>query len=509
MIAPGITIKQEPTEMAPTPPPLLAPAPTLLSLPKVQSPGGWPTKHAFNSQLSPIPTEFVSTEPHNTQLGSRNPFFNKQSKRSKSSGSEDESDSSRSNSPKIPRKWLQDAGNTTLRERLAGMKPQSKPKMKTNAYDEMVEASSKYDANFLNKFGLKDVKTEKKTTYYEYKGKDEPQQLPKKKKNISGSKSDKNESILRKVNEIIKSCVELKESKKITGEKLKQANLIIEKANEKQRKLLGLGEKVEVEEGEISGSEQDDNEVKRNLIDILAKNIEEDQKNKKLAQLIRKPSTDQFKERSPFKRMKRGRSPSSSKSTSRSKSWTRKRSFSRGRSPSRRHSPSPRRSFSRRSWSRGRSRSTSRGRRRSQSSDRFGRKRRTHYMVSRSRSRSRGRSQKKITWIAVSPCVIMDNLTLEEDSKRSIQVVQKDQYYFPDNAGFMVKITKWTGQDHVQGIHISEQIVSLDEKRDIDVVVENPYDNKQLKLEKMDKVACLSIFSTPIPRFSNSLSPQR
>lgn len=130
-------------------------------------------------------------------------------------------------------------------------------------------------------------------------------------------------------------------------------------------------------------------------------------------------------------------------------------------------------------------------------------------MVSRSRSRSRGRSQKKITWIAVSPCVIMDNLTLEEDSKRSIQVVQKDQYYFPDNAGFMVKITKWTGQDHVQGIHISEQIVSLDEKRDIDVVVENPYDNKQLKLEKMDKVACLSIFSTPIPRFSNSLSPQR
>ena len=84
------------------------------------------------------------------------------------------------------------------------MNPQSKPKMKTNAYDEMVEASSKYDANFLNKFGLKDVKTEKKTTYYEYKGKDEPQQLPKKKKNISGSKSDKNESILRKVNEIIK-----------------------------------------------------------------------------------------------------------------------------------------------------------------------------------------------------------------------------------------------------------------------------------------------------------------
>ena len=129
--------------------------------------------------------------------------------------------------------------------------------------------------------------------------------------------------------------------------------------------------------------------------------------------------------------------------------------------------------------------------------------------MSRSRSRSRGRAQKKITWIAVSPCVIMDNVNLQQDTKRELQVVQKDQYYFPDNAGFMVKITKWTGQDHVQGIHISPQTVTLDDNRDINVIVENPYDDRELKLEKMDKVACLSILSAPIPRFSNSLSPIR
>ena len=103
----------------------------------------------------------------------------------------------------------------------------------------------------------------------------------------------------------------------------------------------------------------------------------------------------------------------------------------------------------------------------------------------------------------------MDNLTLEEDTKRKITVVQKDQYYFPCNAGCMVKITKWTGQDHVGGIHVSQQTVTLEDKRDIDVVVENPYEDRQLKLEKLDKIACLSILSAPIPRFSNSLSPDR
>ena len=93
--------------------------------------------------------------------------------------------------------------------------------------------------------------------------------------------------------------------------------------------------------------------------------------------------------------------------------------------------------------------------------------------------------------------------------KHRLHVWQKDQYYFPGNAGIMVKITKWTGQDHVAGIHVSPQNVALEDKRDIDIVVENPYEDRTLKLEKMDKIACLSVLSCPIPRFSNSLSPDR
>ena len=52
-----------------------------------------------------------------------------------------------------------------------------------------------------------------------------------------------NESILSKVNEIIKSCVKLKEDKQISGDKLEKANLIIEKAKEKERKILQQLEK--------------------------------------------------------------------------------------------------------------------------------------------------------------------------------------------------------------------------------------------------------------------------
>lgn len=132
-------------------------------------------------------------------------------------------------------------------------------------------------------------------------------------------------------------------------------------------------------------------------------------------------------------------------------------------------------------------------------------------MVSRSRSRSRGRCsvQKKKTWIAVCPCIITDDVTLEENSKMKVTVVQKEQYFFRSNAEFMVKITKWTGQDHVSGVHVTPQTVTLTDKRDIDVCVENPYDDRVLKLEHNDKVACLSILSCPVPRFSNSLAPDR
>merc|ERR1712088_152469 len=45
-------------------------------------------------------------------------------------------------------------------------------------------------------------------------------------------------TLLEKVNEIIKSCVKLKEDKGISEEKLKKANKIIEKAEEKKKRLM-------------------------------------------------------------------------------------------------------------------------------------------------------------------------------------------------------------------------------------------------------------------------------
>ena len=142
----------------------------------------------------------------------------------------------------------------------------------------------------------------------------------------------------------------------------------------------------------------------------------------------------------------------------RSRSWSRGRSVSKTR---RYPSPSPRRvskSPSNNSRGRSRSRARSRSRRRSISGAR-GRAagRRSHYMVSRSRSRSRGRGvQKKKTWIAVSPCIISDNITVDEETKRTVTVMLKDQYFFRSNSEFMVKMTKWTGQDHVCLLYTSD-----------------------------------------------------
>ena len=53
----------------------------------------------------------------------------------------------------------------------------------------------------------------------------------------SGQKKKKM-SLLDKVNEIIKSCVKLKEEKKMTGPRLSKANAIIKKAKEKEKKLM-------------------------------------------------------------------------------------------------------------------------------------------------------------------------------------------------------------------------------------------------------------------------------
>ena len=109
----------------------------------------------------------------------------------------------------------------------------------------------------------------------------------------------------------------------------------------------------------------------------------------------------------------------------------------------------------------------------------------------------------------MSPCIILKSLTLARSTTSKVEVVPKDQFWFSSNAGLSVKMTKWTGRDYIGGVHISPQIVKLTDSRNILIDVENPYDEKVLKLEKNDKLACLSVMTTTIPRFSQSLSPDR
>merc|ERR1712013_511939 len=54
---------------------------------------------------------------------------------------------------------------------------------------------------------------------------------------VNDIKASQRNSLLKKVNAIIQSCVKLKEENKVTGSKLEKANQIIKKAEEKKSKL--------------------------------------------------------------------------------------------------------------------------------------------------------------------------------------------------------------------------------------------------------------------------------
>ena len=76
---------------------------------------------------------------------------------------------------------------------------------------------------------------------------------------VDDTKVRQKKSLLEKVNEIINSCVRLKDEKKITGSKLEKANKIIQKAEEKKLKLKH-------EEGnEIKDSSSDEEDKDKNL----------------------------------------------------------------------------------------------------------------------------------------------------------------------------------------------------------------------------------------------------
>merc|ERR1712227_208351 len=92
-------------------------------------------------------------------------------------------------------------------------------------------------------------------------------------------KNQQKQSLLEKVNEIVKSCVRLKDEKKISGSKLEKANKIIAKAQAKKLKLLKQGSQ---EVDECNNIDNQEIELKCNVteddvqIDVeTSKDIEE------------------------------------------------------------------------------------------------------------------------------------------------------------------------------------------------------------------------------------------
>jgi len=347
-------------------------------------------------------------------------------------------------------------------------------------------------------------------------------ETPNKKENISDNSKEikQNEekiSLLDKVNRIIKSCVMLKEERK-TNENITNNETKKIEHNEENKVLMvadlesGYDEAIinpsetlskvkdyKLEEGELKDSDQDDESeliglqtIQRTvtIIKKKTKNLKNQKKNLSVnANPIRSSSNSSCTtNHSSYKT----RSQTRDRTRTRSRSLSRSRSFFRGRqgrmslSYSRR-----RRSITRsRSWSRPKSYRYRRSR--SRSSPRY-----TEYR--RRPSRSPDRMRRKEQWVAVSPCSIQENVTLEKCSTMMVTVAPRGQFSFKDNIGSMVRMTKWTGRDYIGCIHIKPQIVTIDENLDLQIEVENPYPEKKLYLRKYDNISCLSILTSPIP----------
>ena len=153
-------------------------------------------------------------------------------------------------------------------------------------------------------------------------------------------------------------------------------------------------------------------------------------------------------------------------------------------------SPAPRRSWTRSPPPRWRSRS--------RSPPRHGRYR------SRSRSWSpyggRWPQYTRPMWIAVSPVSIENDVKLDKNTEQSVSVILRDKFWFESNKDCRVKITKWTGRDCISSLVIKPQVITLAEENKMDINIENPYYDKQIKLLQYDKIGCLSILSSPVPR---------
>ena len=96
-----------------------------------------------------------------------------------------------------------------------------------------------------------------------------------------GDKSKQKQSLLEKVNDIIKSCVKLKDEKKISGVKLEKANKIIAKAEAKRAKLLKQeSEEIVGEDNQKNNNDAMDDtlEIKHDDTELVSENDKEEEK---------------------------------------------------------------------------------------------------------------------------------------------------------------------------------------------------------------------------------------
>jgi hypothetical protein len=106
-------------------------------------------------------------------------------------------------------------------------------------------------------------------------------------------------------------------------------------------------------------------------------------------------------------------------------------------------------------------------------------------------------TQKRQQWIPVTPCTALETTEIDKLGTVLVRIAAKGEFSFRDNAGAMVRVTKWTGRDAVPHIHVRPQVVMLDENSSCEIEIHNPLPHKRVSVAKHDKVACISVLSCP------------
>ena len=309
----------------------------------------------------------------------------------------------------------------------------------------------------------------------------------------SGSDKVKQMTLLEKVNEIIKSCVKMKEEKLMSNTALDKTNMIIRKAQEKEQRLLGKTKQgkntpcadhkfqMDREEGELNEDSDDNSKSGKEETHMISKNNNYrkvtvfSSRKDQMSGKQQKVGLSKLPSQSPTP-------PSVCELSGKSKSYSRSRSKSRSRSRSPRRSRSSKRHCSS-------SRSPSYTRRGGNGG---------YFNTRSSRSRTPPRyfrdKRSRNNWIAVSPCTLQEGVTLHRGAQTRLRVAPKGEFSFPENQNCLVRVTKWTGRDSISNVKIKPQLVTLGDTPDLEIEVEG-----EGQLQRYDKVACLSILAAQIP----------